>query len=110
MPLINKFSVLERYRLPVTFHGEFVIHTTSGGDFAAGEHAIQVEERWTQKRLIGKGGFGEVWLEEREGGGQVRAVKRLSRNVRGVDFFRELNTMAMLLDVCSLLNCLSILC
>lgn len=95
-------SDLERYRLPVKFNKGYIIHPISN-DLATVDEGDEVEERWIQKQQIGKGGFGEVWLQEEEGG-ELRAVKRLAQVVRGVDFSRELVTLATLVDVGSLTN------
>lgn len=101
---MNKPAV-ERYRLPVKFEGEFVIHSIDSDEDAAGsdsddeEPSTQVEERWLPTRQIGKGGFGEVWLQKKVGEGQLRAVKRLPQVFRAVDFSRELATLATLVDV-----------
>lgn len=98
-------SDLERYRLPVKFNGEYIIHPIT--DFTAGDAVSEVEERWMQKQVIGKGAFGEVWLQEEEGGGELRAVKRLAQVADGVDFSRELVTLAKLADVGFRTNSLS---
>lgn len=96
---------VERYRLPVKFEGELVIHSIGSGEDAAGtdsddeEPSTQVEERWIPTRTIGQGRFGEVWLQKRVGEGQLRAVKRLPQVSRAVDFSRELGTLAALVDV-----------
>lgn len=104
MPGFRDVSI-EQFRLPVVFDGQVVIQTVSGSNLTTGE---QAEERWIQKNTIGKGGFGEVWLHEREGGGQLRAVKRLAQVVKGVDFFRELAALSMLMDVRFPLPCFDV--
>lgn len=96
----QRISSLEPYRLPVKFDGELIIHLIVNLD--ATEDGSEAEERWIQKQQIGKGGFGEVWLQEEERGGKLRAVKRLAQVVLGVDFTRELVTLAALVDVCFL--------
>lgn len=86
-------TALEKHRLPVIFNGSTVIH----------KYPTEVEEHWLQRCVIGKGGFGEIWLQSQAmGPGKVskyRAVKKLAQVVRGVDFRRELNIFASLVDV-----------
>lgn len=88
---------LERYRLPVQFSGDYTIHPMRNP--TPGDSSNEAEERWLQKHSIGKGAFGEVWLQEEQRGGELRAVKRLAQVVQGVDFSRELVTLTKLADV-----------
>lgn len=98
-------SEIKRYRLPVKFDGAYIIHPVDDDpDLDNAWLGSKVEERWIQKGTIGKGGFGEVWLQE-EKGGELRAVKRLAQVVQGVDYSRELVALATLRDVCFLTRC-----
>lgn len=100
-------SELKRYKLPVKFDGDYIIHPINDDpDLDTPRLGSEVEERWIQKETIGKGGFGEVWLQKEEGG-ELRAVKRLAQVVQGVDFSRELVTLATLGDVCFFARCLA---
>lgn len=103
MSELQRKSELERYRLPVKFEGDFTIHPVN--DIPPGDLVSEVEERWVHKRSIGKGAFGEVSLQEEQGGGELRAVKRLAQVSQGVDFSRELVSLASLIDVGFLTNC-----
>lgn len=89
---------LEQFRLSVKFEGGFTIHPSSKNHISR-VFASESDERWVQIRQIGKGAFGDVWLQQEEAGGELRAVKRLSQVSQQYDFSRELVTLATLVDV-----------
>lgn len=86
---------LDCYRLKTTFNNDYVIHTVY--DPATN---VSVETKWIDKRYLGSGGFGVVILQEKEGGGQLRAVKRLARGMGKIDRSQELRALSKVVDVC----------
>lgn len=57
---------------------------------------------WRQVKQIGAGGYGVVWLQERQPEKELRAVKKISKrslNTQGADFMRELRTLIDVSDV-----------
>lgn len=93
-------SKVDRYKLETTFDGDYVTHTIHKSNLGMAQRTIEVKERWKRTKDIGSGSFGVVWLEEQEGGGgHLRAVKKIARNFKGVDYSRELATLAKLKDV-----------
>lgn len=90
-----------KHKLETIFHEDYVIHTTYEPDLEAGEPGknVEVKKKWTLGETIGSGGFGVVLLQKEEKG-QLRAVKRLHRDLMSpgkIDFFRrELDTLAAL--------------
>ncbi|KAL2041426.1 hypothetical protein N7G274_005808 [Stereocaulon virgatum] len=53
----------------------------------------RVEERWVRQECLGRGSFGEVWLEVREGEPYAkRAVKEIQKT-RDFDYMKEVQAM-----------------
>lgn len=92
-------SKLDYYRLETEFHDNYVVHTT----YEWGRKTTQRRRKtsvWEWKKQIGAGGYGVVWLEEQKGGGQLRAVKRLTRDLLpAAGFSQELLALVKLRDV-----------
>lgn len=84
---------LEHFRLNDQVHADHTLHIAYYG-------SIRVEERWISQKLIGQGGFGDVWKQEYTPGyaaaavdTRVRAVKIINKRATervGVDFKKEL--------------------
>jgi len=58
---------------------------------------VRKEERWKRTRRLGRGSFGDVWLEECIQGdtkGEVRAVKKIQKLDRN-HYYRELEAIAL---------------
>ncbi|CAH0047665.1 unnamed protein product [Clonostachys solani] len=54
-------------------------------------------ERWDREGMLGKGSYGVVYQERRQGSDKVRAVKEISTNVAAgeqLDYYRELEAIA----------------
>lgn len=91
-------SRLNQYKLETEFHdNDQVTHITYRTDLAAREERVATKTTWVSKRKIGEGGFAAIWLEEEVGSGELRAVKKVSRNV--AQDVRELEIMARVVDV-----------
>ena len=70
-----------------------VIHRTA----ATNRWRSTAGEEWRRGRLLGEGGFGQVYLEECISGGNVghvRAVKRLQK-AKNENYYHELNALAL---------------
>lgn len=92
-------SSTELHKLETTFDGGDVIHTVYRPDPAAEGGEIKDRTKWKPKKIIGQGTFGEVMLQEEEGREKFRAVKKLSRQARNVNWSQELDTLAGLREV-----------
>lgn len=65
------------------------------------DRKIQLKEKWKQRRFLGQGAYGTVWLETcdqpaRDNGPRVRAVKRIPIDImisEDIDYSRELEAV-----------------
>lgn len=55
--------------------------------------------KWVEKKWLGSGGYGIVTLQEKEGGGQLRAVKKVAREMGKANRSQELKALSKLMDV-----------
>lgn len=85
---------LERYKLETEFYDGYVLNRTFEWDLSIRRETGMV--KWTRGKTLGKGAFGEVWLEEGEG--RVRAVKCLERGSSMLGVTRELLALITLTD------------
>lgn len=92
-------SKLDRFRLETSFGNGRVTHTTYQTDVAAQRRTAPVQTTWVDKRILGSGGFGEVFLQE-AGGGELRAVKKIYTGAGKMDFSREVSVMIKVAHVC----------
>lgn len=68
-------------RLEAKIDGDLTYHYTSEPDFT-GRAGRQNRQIWRRDELLGRGGFGEVWLERSvpsQGQNELRAVKIIPR-------------------------------
>jgi calcium/calmodulin-dependent protein kinase I len=88
-------SKLETVFVP---NGRAVQHRRYVAGNQSSRRRAAVTETWIRKKLLGRGGFGAVWLEQCHGSGEVRAVKEMQKQVdkdgSPVDFSRELEAIA----------------
>lgn len=89
-------DLIDRYRLRTTFRRDSTEHHRYISDRARGVRRLTEVKRWQRVKEIGRGGFGEVFLE-RERSGDFRAVKEIRKQRYGstsIDYLRELLAMA----------------
>ena len=96
--LIDRW-LLDRHKLNSQCHENHVIHISYVSDPSRGRSKVKVEETWTQIKEIGRGIFGDVWLQKNDT--RSRAVKILRK--RGlarhkIDYRRELEALAKFED------------
>lgn len=91
---------LDRHKLATAFCDGSVIHKTYRTDLATGQRMIPVLTKWTDRKILGSGGFGTVVLQQAEGG-QCRAVKKLLKGFGMVDYSRELKALSKVTEVCT---------
>lgn len=76
---------------------ETVLHYEYISNSALGIRKARVEKRWLRRGCLGRGSFGDVWLEEREDKPDVkRAVKEIRREMvrgMGADWVKELGAL-----------------
>lgn len=76
---------------------ERVLHYEYISNSALGIRKARVEKKWLRKGCLGRGSFGDVWLEEREDKPDVkRAVKEIRREMvrgMGADWVKELGAL-----------------
>lgn len=76
------------------------VHSYNESDRVSGRRHIVRTEHWHRRTIIGKGGYGEVWLEKcikgGESGSSVRAVKQIPTGVHleKSHYMRELEAIA----------------
>lgn len=92
-------------QLEATVSADHTIQTVYVSDPITGQRRIQTEERWQRTRRLGRGSFGQVWLDKCISGpssGQVRTVKEIwkdtVRTAPGIappiNYHRELEAIA----------------
>ena len=93
---------LDHHKLEAVFttegeEEETVLHYEYISNSALGIRKARVEKRWLRKGCLGRGSFGDVWLEEREDQPDVkRAVKEIRRDMvrgMGADWVKELGAL-----------------
>lgn len=91
-------SSLDRFKVETEFGEGYVVQTTYDWEFS--ERRVKEVSTWTEVRLLGSGAFGSVWLEQKKEGGQLRAVKKLRRELlMRTGFSQELVALVTLADV-----------
>lgn len=89
-------SKLDHFKMETKFGDGYVVNTTIGWDLSTKKNQFT---KWTRRAKLGSGGFGSVWLEKSEEGGQLRAVKKLHRlDLAEMAFTNELVALITLAD------------
>jgi len=83
-------------KLQTTFHNNYTKHVIDVAGPNVHQRRTTQEQRWRRRKPLGRGTFGEVWLEELSAGQSSvtqRAVKIIGRHT-SVDYSRELEAFA----------------
>lgn len=89
-------SKLDKFKLETTFGDGYVVNTTYDWTLSTLHRRLST---WKQEKMLGKGGFGDVWLQKEAETGKLRAVKELRKDTTMVmGFTQELLTLIGLGD------------
>ena len=104
--MADSSEFIDFFKLNVSFdsaHPDITIQTTLTSNRSKGVRQEQIKTRWNKVKRIGRGNFGEVWLEKDEGSPpDVRAVKRIAKgggtnmSIMTMDYHRELHALGKL--------------
>lgn len=87
-------TVMQQFQLTTVFGSDQVTHILLNTDKSRGRRRLKTAVTWYKEKMIGKGGFSEVWLEQ-DKSGKLRAVKILAKLGR-LDYKPELLAHALL--------------
>lgn len=74
--------------LETTFYaGHSVTHTTYRTDLAARQRKTPILTKWSERKVLGSGGFGIVAFQGADRG-ELRAVKKIPKGMGNIDFSR----------------------
>lgn len=96
---MSNSTKLDRYKLDTIFSDGSVLNMTYRTDLATGERRTAVQTTWTDRRIIGSGGFSIVILQE-SAGGRSRAVKKLFKVMSNTNYAQELTVLLKVAEVC----------
>jgi hypothetical protein len=84
-------------KLETTYDGQDTCHEVFVSDNTSRQGRRRMEQAWRRERELGRGTFGQVWLERRisgPGAADLRAVKSISKFGSAIDYSRELEAIA----------------
>jgi hypothetical protein len=92
-------DLVDHFKLEAEFRHDCTVEITRSLSRSRGRKMVKVERKWVKKNDLGRGTFGDVWLEKNQLGG-IRAVKGVKKNLNnGIDYHKELLAMAKLSKV-----------
>ncbi len=89
-------DLVDHFRLETQFLPNHIVSTSN-----VGRRKVRVEKRWIKGKRVGRGTFGDVWLETGSDGDK-RAVKTIEKQITSrykIDYMKELFAMAKLSKV-----------
>ncbi|MCJ1377232.1 hypothetical protein MMC17_000324 [Xylographa soralifera] len=95
-------DLLDHFKLDAEILPEYTLHVTTQSDPTLGVRKQKIETKWYRKKLLGRGSFGQVYLEsdsQVDENAQIRAVKILEKDdlqQAGVDWRKEVAALAKL--------------
>jgi hypothetical protein len=99
--MANIPDLVDHFRLETHFLPDHTLHVISTSNTGYGRRKVRVEKRWARGKRIGRGTFGDVWLETGTDGDK-RAVKAIEKQITSrykIDYMKELLAMAKLSKV-----------
>jgi serine/threonine protein kinase len=84
-------------KLHTEFPSGITKHVKYVSSRSARQGRLRVEESWKRQQTLGRGSFGQVWLETCISGpdqGKLRAVKEIAKGGSAIDYERELEAIA----------------
>ena len=93
----TSFLLVSQYKLQTFFRDGCVEHHCTVSDRARGVREYTEIKKWHRLKQLGRGGFGDVYLE-RDTSGELRAVKEIRKQTadtsQKIDWFQEVVAMA----------------
>jgi len=97
MPPIPDIVKVSKLDTQFSLDPEYTRHIQEVSESISERRKVRKEERWKKERRLGRGSFGDVWLEQCIHGdskGEVRAVKKVQKVDRN-NYHRELEAIAL---------------
>lgn len=90
-------TLLQDFKLDTHFTNGRIEHVYNECDKSSGKRVIERREQWKRMRRIGRGSYGEVWLEECVEGGQIGSL-RATKDIWSygqINYARELEALSV---------------
>jgi len=97
MPPIPDLVNVSKLDTQFSINPEYTQHIREVSENISKRGKVRKEERWKKEKWLGRGSFGDVWLEKCIHGdskGDVRAIKKVQKLDR-INYYRELEAIAL---------------
>ena len=90
---------IQASRLDTRFHSDpqYTQHVKLVSNLALNQRRVRKEEKWSREKELGRGNYGNVWLErciQGDDKGSLRAVKEVKKPESG-EYYRELEAAVL---------------